>query len=200
MIDAFPRGPVQAFPYCVRMSSPRRLLRNSTIAAVSALACAGCASHEAVTFNARGDQQAIVRDGLPAIVSRRPNSVVLVRPASREFRGGARPVFTVAINNLSRNPLEFRVANVQVTQMVNNEPKALKIVTYEELTKEERTRQTVAAIGTGLAAAGNAMAASQAGYYNANSTVTTQGGTYNVQTSGYSPTAARGHLDANFQQ
>jgi hypothetical protein len=45
-------------------------------------------------------------------------------------------------------------------------------------------------MGTGLAAAGNAMAASQAGYYNANSTVTTSRGTYNVQTSGYSPAAA----------
>jgi hypothetical protein len=132
----------------------------------------------------------MMRDGLPAIVSRRANSVVLVRPASREFRGGARPVFTVAINNLSRNPLDFRVANVQVTQMVNNEPRSLKVISYEELTQEERTRQTVAAIGTGLAAAGNAMAASQAGRYNANSTVITPSGTYNVQTSGYDPAAA----------
>jgi hypothetical protein len=160
----------------------------------------GCASHEAVTFNARGGQQAIVRDGLPAIVSRRANSIVLVRPAAREFRGGARPVFTVAINNLSHNPLDFRVVNVQVTQMVNNEPRTLKVVTYEELTQEERTRQTVAAIGTGLAAAGNAVAASQAGYYNTNSTVTTPSGTYNVQTSGYSPTAAAvAQVNANAQ-
>lgn len=127
MIDTFPRGPVPTFPYCVRiLCPPRRLLRNGALVALAALVCVGCASHEAVTFNARGDQQAIVRDGLPAIVSRRANSVVLVRPASREFRGGARPVFTVAINNLSHNPLDFRVANVQVTQTVNNEPRTLK--------------------------------------------------------------------------
>jgi hypothetical protein len=74
--------------------------------------------------------------------------------------------------------------------MVNNEPRRLKVISYEELTQEERTRQAVAAIGTGLAAARNAMAASQAGYYNANSTVVGPRGTYNVQTSGYSPTAA----------
>jgi hypothetical protein len=182
---------ISALPRVVRNSYPPRLLLQSSGAiALAALACAGCASHEAVSFTPRGDQQAIIRDGVPAIVSRRPNSVVLVRPASREFRGGARPVFTVAINNLSREPLEFRVANVQVVQMVNNEPRLLKVISYEELTQEERTRQTVAAMGTGLAVAGNAMAASQAGNYTANSTVSTPRGTYNVQTTGYSPAAA----------
>jgi hypothetical protein len=64
-------------------------------------------------------------------------------------------------------------------------PRTPKVVTYEELSQEEQTRQTVCAIGTVLAA-GNAMAASQAGCYNGNSTVTTPRGMYNVQTSGYS--------------
>jgi hypothetical protein len=182
---------ISALPHIVRSSyPPRRLLQTSAGIALAAFACAGCASREAVSFSPKGDQQAIVRDGVPAIVSRRANSVVLVRPASREFRGGARPVFTVAINNLSRNPLEFRVADVQVVQMVNSEQRLLKVISYEELTQEERTRQTVAAIGTGLAVAGNAMAASQAGNYTANSTVSTPRGSYNVQTTGYSPAAA----------
>jgi hypothetical protein len=191
MFDFFPREAISASPRLDRgCCSLRRLLQNSSAITFAALACAGCASREAVSFSPKGDQQAIVRDGVPAIVSRRQNSIVLVRPASREFRGGARPVFTVAINNLSRNPLEFRVADVQAIQMVNNEPRLLKVISYEELTQEERTRQTVAAIGTGLAVAGNAMAASQAGNYTANSTVSTPRGTYNVQTSGYSPAAA----------
>jgi hypothetical protein len=193
MMDAVPRGPTAASlnpSRDFRSRSSRIPLRKGAIPALTLIVCAGCASHEAVTFNARADQQAIVRDGTPALVSRRPNSLVLVRPASREFRGGARPVFTVAIYDLSSKPLEFRVANVDVTQMVNNEPRRLKVISYEELTQEERTRQVVAAIGTGLAAGANAMAASQAGYYNANSTVVGPRGTYNVQTSGYSPAAA----------
>ena len=78
-----------------------------------------------------------------------------------------------------------------VMQHVNGNDAALKVITYEELVSEERTRQTLAAIGTGLAVAGNAMAASEAGYYHANSTVyAPRGGIYQVHTTGYSPTAA----------
>ncbi|MGB8511808.1 MAG: hypothetical protein WCE24_03280 [Pseudolabrys sp.] len=43
---------------------------------------------------------------------------------------------------------------------------------------------------TGLAVAGTAISASQAGYYNANSTVYTPRGAYQVHTTGYSPAAA----------
>jgi hypothetical protein len=47
-----------------------------------------------------------------------------------------------------------------------------------------------AAVLVGVAAAGNAYSASQAGYYNADSTVSTSRGTYQVHTTGYSPTVA----------
>jgi hypothetical protein len=77
-----------------------------------------------------------------------------------------------------------------VNQVVRGTDVALKVITYEQLVSEEKTRQTIAAIGAGLAVAGNAMAASQAGYYNANSTVYTPRGTYIVNTTGYNPTAA----------
>jgi hypothetical protein len=160
------------------------------LAALAATMLAGCASTETVQFQAKPTQQAMVRDGQAAIVSRLKSSIVMVRPASRQFRSGARPVFVVAINNLTNTPLDFRVANVEVTQFVNGQSAALKVVTYEELVSEERTRQVFAAIGTGLAAAGNAYNASQAGYYNAHSTVYTPRGTYQVNTNGYSPTAA----------
>jgi roadblock/LC7 domain-containing protein len=77
-----------------------------------------------------------------------------------------------------------------VTQNVNGNDAQFKVITYEELVSEEKTRQTFAAIGAGLAAAGNSMSAAHAGYYNANSTVFTPRGTYKVQTSGYSPAVA----------
>ena len=117
--------------------------------------------------------------------------IVIARPAVREFQIGGRPVFVFAVYNRGRTPQEFRVSNVMVTQHVNGNDAALKVITYEELVSEEKTRQTLAAIGAGLAVAGNARAASQAGYYHSNSTVyTPRGGVYQVHTTGYSPTTA----------
>lgn len=152
--------------------------------------CAGCVTTETVQFQAQGEQQAIVRDGQPALVSQRKNSLVIVRPASRQFQIGGRPVFVLAIFNRTGTPQDFRVANVQVTQVVHGESAPLKVITYEMLVQEEQTRQVFAAIGAGISAGANSYSASRAGYYNANSTVHTPRGTYQVQTTGYSPTAA----------
>lgn len=164
-------------------------MRTALVLAAAAL-CAGCVTTETVQFKAQADQQAIVRDGQPALVSQRKNSLVIARPAAREFRIGGRPVFVLAIFNRTGTPQDFRVANVQVTQVVHGEATPLKVITYEMLVQEEKTRQVFAAIGTGLAAAGNSYSASRAGYYNSNSTVYTPRGTYQVNTTGYSPTAA----------
>lgn len=154
------------------------------------VALAGCASNETVRFTPRADQQSLMRDGQNALVSRRKNSIVLIRPASREFKSGSRPVFVVGINNLSAGPLEFRIAEIQASQVVDGTPMQLQIITYEDLRKEERNRQIASALIVGVAAGGNALAASQAGNYNATSTVTGPRGTYQVNTTGYSPTAA----------
>ena len=92
---------------------------------------------------------------------------------------------------MTRAPLEFRVANVQAAQLIEQQYVGLSVVSYEELVREERNRQIASAILVGVAAAGNAYSASQAGYYNSNSTITTpRGNTYQVATTGYSPTAA----------
>ena len=92
---------------------------------------------------------------------------------------------------MTRAPLEFRVANVQAAQVIEQQYVGLSVISYEELVREERNRQIASAILVGVAAAGNAYSASQAGYYNSNSTITTpRGNTYQVATTGYSPTAA----------
>lgn len=163
-------------------------MRIVMVIATAAL-CAGCVTTETVQFRAQGDQQAMVRDGQPALVSQRKSSIVIARPASRQFQIGGRPVFVLAIYNRTGRPQDFRVADVQVTQTVHGESVPLKVITYEMLVQEEKTRQVFAAIGSGLAAGANAYSASQAGYYNANSTVHTPNGTYQVHTTGYSPTA-----------
>src|SRR5262249_44019291 len=143
-----------------------------------------------VHFKAGADQQALMRDGQAALVSHRKNSIVMIRPAARQFRSGGRPVFVVGIYNKTHTPLDFRVADIQGTQRINNEEAALKVNTYEQLVSEERTRQTIAAIGVGLAAAGNSFSAAQAGNYSSSSTVFTPRGAYQVHTTGYSPAAA----------
>jgi hypothetical protein len=163
-------------------------MRIAFVVALAAL-CGGCASHEVASFQPLAGQQSIVRDGQPALVSRTKNSIVLIRPASRQFVSGSRPVFVVGIFNLSPAPLEFRVADIQATQFVNQQEVQLKVFTYDELVQEERNRQVVAALLTGVAAGANAYSASHAGYYNSTSTVSTPHGTFQVNTTGYSPTA-----------
>jgi hypothetical protein len=140
-------------------------------------------------FRAQQDQQAITRDGQAALVSKKKKSLVIARPAQRGFQIGGRPVFAIAINNMTNTPQDFRVSDVQVTQTVRDETVPLKVITYEMLVQEENTRQVFAAVLTGVAAGANSYSASRAGYYNSNSTVHTSRGTYQVHTTGYSPTA-----------
>jgi hypothetical protein len=116
------------------------------IAFSAAALCAGCVTTESVQFQPTTDQRAIVRDGQPALVSERKNSLVMVRPAARQFQIGGRPVFVLAIYNRTSAPEDFRVANVQVTQIVHGEAANLRVITYEKLVEEEKARQTFAAI------------------------------------------------------
>ena len=125
----------------------------------------GCVTAETVSFKASNpQQQAMMRDGQPALVSRQKNSIVLVRPAARQLQANGRPVFIVGINNIGRQPVEFRVSQVEAAQHVGASDYEMQIVTYEMLVQEEKNRQVAAAILTGVAAAGNAYSASRAGY------------------------------------
>jgi hypothetical protein len=152
---------------------------------------AACARMETAHFQPRPGQDSLVRDGQPAIVSRQKNSIVLVRPANRQFQAGRRPVYVIAIYNLTNMPLQFSVESVSVVQLAGGEYRSLRVYTYEELVAEEHRRQTVQAIATGLAAAGNSMSAANAGYYNGTATVYGPGGVGTVHVSGYDPVAAQ---------
>jgi hypothetical protein len=156
----------------------------------AATVLSGCNTTETARFQPQANQQAMIRDGRSAIVSKKKNSIVLVSPASREFRSGGRPVFVVGITNLGKQPTDFLVQNVAVHQKQNGQIVAsLPVKTYDQLVAEERTRQVATAILTGVAAAGNAYSASQAGYGTAHSTVYSRGRVGTVTTSYYSPTA-----------
>jgi hypothetical protein len=148
-------------------------------------ALSGCVTNnETVQFRTSNpQQQAMMRDGQPALVSRQKSSVVLVRPASRQLQANGRPVFIIGINNLSKGPIEFRVAQVEAVQRVGASEYQMQVVSFEMLQQEEKNRQIAAAILTGVAGAANAYGASRAGY----GTYTTPGGKTGTY---YSPTAA----------
>lgn len=153
---------------------------------LSAALCAtlaGCVTAgETIAFKpSNPNQQSVMRDGQPALVSRQKNSLVLVRPAARQVQG--RPVFVVGINNLSRGPIDFRVAQVEANQRVGASEYPMQVVTFEMLQQEEKNRQVAAAILVGVAAAGNSYSASRAGY-GSYTTPSGRSGTF------YSPTAA----------
>src|SRR5438552_2133069 len=159
------------------------VMRNLGIVALCA-ALGGCVSNsETVSFRASNpQQQAMMRDGQPALVSRQKSSLVLVRPASRQLQANGRPVFVVGINNLGKQPVEFRVGQVEALQHVGASDFEMQVVTYEMLVQEEKNRQVARAILTGLAAGANAYSASQAGQ----GTYTTPSGRTGTL---YSPTA-----------
>jgi hypothetical protein len=159
-------------------------MRNLGIAVLCA-ALAGCVTNnETVQFRTSNpQQQAMMRDGQPALVSRQKSSVVLVRPASRQLQANGRPVFIVGINNLSKGPVDFRVGRVEAIQRVGASEYSMPIVTFEMLQQEEKNRQVAMAILAGVAGAANSYSASRAGY----GSYTTPGGRNGTF---YSPTAA----------
>jgi len=159
-------------------------MRNLGIVVLCA-ALGGCVStNETIAFRASNpQQQSMMRDGQPALVSRQKNSLVLVRPAARQLQVNGRPVFVVGINNFGKQPTEFRVAQVEAIQHVGGSDFGMQIVTFEMLQQEEKNRQVAAAILTGVAGAANSYSASRAGY-GSYTTPSGRSGTF------YSPTAA----------
>src|SRR5712672_1790391 len=159
-------------------------MRELRIVALCA-ALGGCVSTgETVAFRpSNPNQQAMMRDGQPALVSRQKGSLVLVRPAARQLQAHGRPVYVVGINNFGKQPVEFRVDQVEAIQHVGATDYSMPIVTFEMLQQEERNRQVAMAIIGGVAAAANSYSASRAGY----GSYTTPGGRTGTF---YSPTAA----------
>ena len=82
-----------------------------------------------------------MRDGQPALVSRQKSSLVLVRPAARQLQANGRPVFVVGINNISKQPTDFRVAQVEAVQHVGSSDFQMQVVTFEMLQQEEKKLQ-----------------------------------------------------------
>jgi hypothetical protein len=170
-------------------------------AAVAASLLCGCATEQVSTYYATEGQEAIVRDGVPAIVSSKPGSIVLVRQAKGPSPEIDRVVYVVGILNLTDKPVTFNFSNLTVAQTRQGVPvKSLRTYSYEVLVREEKNRQIGMAVLAGLAGAANAAAAANAGYYSGSGMVTGPYGTSHVSYSGYSPAlASTAQLNASIQ-
>ena len=157
--------------------------------ALCAVLLSGCFA-EVARFSAQPGQEAIVRDGVPAIISRKPGSIAMLRPAKRQFQSGARPSYVLAVFNPTNRALNFSLVNVGVNQFKDGAPtRNLHVYSYDDLMREEQTRQFFSALLVVTAAAANTYSASRQGYYNANATVYGPGGVSTVHVTGYSPMA-----------
>jgi hypothetical protein len=139
--------------------------KTNLLGVVVCLFCAGCvtAGNDTVQFRAQKTQQVMMRDGESTITSRALKSIVTMRPAERKV--GNRPVFIVGIQNISRQPLEFRLANVSAMQMTGGQPVAqLRVYTYDELVQEEQNAQVGRAVLVGVLGGVNAGLAGKSYY------------------------------------
>ena len=122
-------------------------------AAVATTSCT--TTGEAVRFQARQQQQTLMRDGGSMIMSQGRFSTVSLKPATRLV--GSRPVFIVGIQNNAKIPLDFRVSNTIATQIVDGQPfKELRVYTYDELVAEEQQAQIGRAVLVGVLGGVNA--------------------------------------------
>jgi hypothetical protein len=120
---------------------------------------AGCASKEVASFRPSGDQQTAIRDGMASLVSRQPNSMVMITPASRNVSSGARPVYVLQVQNLGRQPVTFMVSQVSAAQITAGGERALRVFSYDQLATEERNAQTGRVLLAALAAGANSYSA-----------------------------------------
>jgi hypothetical protein len=169
----------------------RRFALATAIAAIAAFALAGCMTSSVSSFTPMADQQAVTRDGIPSLMSRKTDSIVLVRQAQRQQNANGRRSYVIGILNLSKAPINFAFSGISVTQTfaaANSAP--LRTYSYDDLVKEEKEAEFASAVLIGLAGAASAAAASNAGYYHGNAAVSGPYGVSHVSYTGYNPTAA----------
>lgn len=160
---------------------------------VMAFACALALSacmQETVRLQVKPSQQAVTRNGQPALVSEKKNSLVMIRPAVSKIGGGERPVFVLGVHNLTKQPLGFKVGDIAVTQVAGDSTLPMKVYSYEDLATEDRNAQVLTALVVGAAIGANTALASQASYRTTTTTVHGPSGSYSYETSVYSPSRA----------
>lgn len=167
--------------------------------AILVTACS--APKDIVSLTPIANQQAITRDGVPALVSTKRN-VVFLRPVAPQQGSNERPRFVVALLNRGKAPATFHVADINVQSTQPRKAK-VKVYTHAELTQEVEEQRNAALFVSALSGVAGAISASQAGYTHTTGSITasspygTAYGTYSGTT--YNPALAQAAANANAQ-
>lgn len=129
------------------------------------------AAKYAMLVTPTGNQSMRMQNGAASIDSYAEGSSV--RFVRTETPIKKRASIQILVMNHGEQPFNVGPENVRA-QLADGTPVA--IITYDQLVREEKRRRTWRAIGAGLAAAGNAMSASNAGY--TSGTVSYRGSSY----------------------
>ena len=92
----------------------------------------GCSAPQKVMLTAAPGQQAIVRDGVPVLVSNKKH-LVMLRPNSRLLKGNARPAFTLIVRNQGRTSETLQEASIHARQTVEGKLMGVRVFRYDEL-------------------------------------------------------------------
>lgn len=111
-----------------------------------------------------GSQVERFEDGVRAIASSMTKSSIRFVPSEVPVK--KRGQIQLVVMNHDKAAFNFGPENVRATLVDGT---VVPIITYDQLRREEKKRQTWAAIAAGLGAMGNAMSAASAGHYSGNS-------------------------------
>jgi hypothetical protein len=169
-------------------------MRKELLIAVLCGVLSGCGSSQKIMLAPAPGQQALVRDGSPALVSQKKH-LVMLRANDRLVKTGSRPAFTLVVRNLGDRAETLYETGITAGQVVAGKQVAVRVYRYDELVNEEESRQAWAAFGTALSAAGRSMSAANSGYTTTTGSVNAYGaggtayGTYSATT--YDPLRAQ---------
>jgi hypothetical protein len=173
------------------------------VAAFCGLVLCGCsAPKDAYTLTPSNNQQAVVRDGVPALVSSRKH-VVFLRPLASHQVSYARPRFVVALLNRGKAPATLKVSDIIVESTRPRRAK-MRVFTHAELAQEVETQRNTQLVLGALSAAAGAYSAAQSGYSQTTGSYSGTGpygssyGTYSATT--YNPAVAQVAAEANAER
>ena len=130
------------------------------------LACtilAGCSTYGHLTPIAGENQRVIIEDGHDVLYSRKQNLVAIAVPET--FEANSRMKAYIQVGNGTPSDFLFSPEEIRILAYPGTKFEEYPhVYTYEELVAEERSRQMWMAIAAALSAAGNSMAAANAGY------------------------------------
>lgn len=151
------------------------------------LACA--APTDVVRLTPAAGQEAIVRDGVPSLISKKRH-VVMLRPVSHIQVSSGRPRFVLAVLNRGQQPTTLQTADI-TANLIGKKQLALRIFRYDELMQEVEDQRKVALTFAVLGGVAGAMSAANAGYSHTSGSVYSGGyqASYNATT--YNPAMAQ---------